>query len=505
MSDKYLYTIREAEQKLAFKHLVLTFLSHFILYFMFVNIMAGVFVLVVRQMEKPLYVGTILYYILLFFAVVYALYFSFKHKISNHKWLAVIDDCNEAGGVIVSSAETGDDSWIDENKKLYKLPELVYKNKINKYIVIFSFVFFISCFFIPFSNSKKIDKRLSFKEITLKDTEKIKTLREIEAISEKEALQMQQILDNISNNAEKNGVNRTLEALDKFRDNTNRTVGEAVAKMVNEKNFLNKLQQLIDSGSGLDYKNSDLKKIMKEAEIEEPEAVTNKQKAEEELKNYIEERNKKINSKIEKLVKNQLIQKELGAAIAEPKTNNTNNNSFEKNETGIKRQNTNIENSNSNNNGETSEKMKENGFVVDNKKDGKNEKESENVQKQPVNSDGSGKEEETSQMNSGFGGSEGHTEGGKESPLNFNRKTSTHDVGYKDYEAQKTGIIDINNLSPAGICISAPTENNANSTKKSYNIIDITNKLKTTHYDRETILPRHRNAVIKYFGNNGAN
>ena len=171
------YTIQDAERKLAYNHFLLTFWGVFSLLFVYMNIFAGPCILVLRQLGKSYKFSLCFYGVLFFIVLVYSLRLSIKKsKIKSDKWLALIDDYNEAGGIVVSSAETGDDKWIKYDKKKYKIPELVYKNKRHKSFVFLSLAFCAVCVLVPLKKNSDTVKQSSFKEIVQKDKEKIELL-----------------------------------------------------------------------------------------------------------------------------------------------------------------------------------------------------------------------------------------------------------------------------------------------------------------------------------------
>ena len=463
------YTINAAVDKLARGHFIRSLILRTLFLLTVLNFCAGVLFLSLRHLKVNTEYFVLFYLTGCFVMLFIAFFYAYNKNIEKTKWLAVLDDLNDFGGLLVSSDELFDKSWITTNTRINKIPEFnVSYFKKFKYTAL-SFIFMILCLTVPVDGLMPTSNRLELNEVEEILNKQIQTLNEEGLIKTDEAKEFLKSLEQITNNSDGKDPSKSFEALDHLREKLKKAANAGAMDLASELNSLEKLNKTENAI------NSELPKeaqrYLENMGLDNPKDASERKKAEDELKKYIEDRFEKVRYTVDKLAQQNLISSDVQKHINENSNNVSDSNQImTTQDSGKESNNTNEQSSSGEGSGESS-------------------------------GEGSGENPGSSQI-PGSTPNKG-TDGGGHEPLNYNRITSDHNSKFIDHKLPATGIVDFEGSISVGIGISAPLTNQpepSGSGAGSLNLQD-TDKI---HVGKETILPRHKNAVIEYFGGNGA-
>jgi hypothetical protein len=422
-----------------------------------------------------------------------------KVKITEAEALAVLDNYNKAGGLLLAISETSDTAWIKRLPQSFEIPKI--KVNFNRRLpaLIVSVVFLIAGMKVPLINfSQAKDHRMELTETEEKAILQIETLEETDIIDENEAEDLKETMKQIIEKADKNAPSRTFEAFDQMKEKLKNSAQKSLQKAKDEQSELDRIDKLnrdlesaLESGDSKAAKsiaqelNSELKKSgagqIMDAELKnnlskalesfssaEKGAKESLKKAGQELKQYIQQRAEEIRKNAGKLQKARLVDRktfeELMKQQKEGAKNNSGQPSNQNSELIIAPADQNEKNSAAN------------GRAT---KDGKKEKKSGKA------------------TSSGDGGI---SIGGGSAPLNYNRKTSEHNMKYKDEKLPDPNSGSIEDSVAIGVGISAPMNEETALTTSQGTKVDFKKPAKSRGQDK-ILLPRHRNSVKRYFSN----
>ena len=250
----------------------------------FWNFFAGLLVLVFRtlRLDIDLLFSFIFAGIPVCFLI--SLLIARRNLISEKKAIAVIDSFNRVGGLLVSSDETGDKKWIPSIEKKLILPNLKTDISSNVLLLGFSFLFLLLGFQVPvlagFSNKTHI-QQLGKEEGKTKL--QIEVLEETGLIEEEKAEELKLAVEQIRKISDSEDPSKTFEALDHLSEKISREAGKATKEALQSLEDLKKLKSLAEK--------------LREAE------------------NLTSEQFNSIKKQLEKLVNNSKLGKELAKAL----------------------------------------------------------------------------------------------------------------------------------------------------------------------------------------------
>jgi hypothetical protein len=179
-----------------------------------------------------------------------------------HGFLALLDSHNYGGGMLMATAETGDNSWWHRFPETVRTPGFTadYLPRIG--FLLLSLLFLLLCIRVPIrSLHDEHDVAIQLIEMQNDVVKRIETLNEIAVLEEKKAEELKNTLEKIAAGSDRNDPSRTFEALDQLRENLgNESVRES-QKMLDELEKLGNAMQSIASGSG-ELDTAALKKTM---------------------------------------------------------------------------------------------------------------------------------------------------------------------------------------------------------------------------------------------------
>jgi uncharacterized protein YutE (UPF0331/DUF86 family) len=467
------------------------------------NFFSGFLILVLRQLRfsdiNYLGIGTTG----LFVCLLIAGQISLKKQMPVEKALAFIDGHNQSGGLIIATAETGDHSWVSRLPKLPEVPGL--RARLNRRLpaMVFSILFLLAGITIPILEfTRKNDPGMDLKGLEEKALLQIETLEETEIISETEAEELKETVGQMVKSADKNDPSKTFEAFDQLEEKIRKEGGAAAQNAMSQLEELEKLKNLaekvqkhdLSDTEGLKNALSDLQNSFSTSKTAQKMSSENKNslqkalesvdkegnpsseeiaKATEQLKNYIQNEVKRMNQMAQKLQK---------AMIIDQKT-------FEKlkKEGKIRPL----------KDGETPQNSQK--LILAPQQDGKSGEGSTMGQGTESNA-GSQSEggEKAGNQNGSKVGAGGVSRGPGTAPLNYNRKSSEHNIGFRDEQLPQPGLNSLEDSVVIGIGESAPlieTQDPISADEMDVNV----ESPEEGSGKSELILPRHRSAVKNFF------
>lgn len=185
-----------------------------------------------------------------------------RQIVSDEKLVALIDSCNNAGGLLLASFETGDLAWENRTATELQLPEFAVDYTQRLPGLLLSLVFLLLCVNVPvYSLSGKNDPRIQFKEMREAALEQIEILAETGAIEIQEAEILKGTVEQISEASDRNDPSKTFEALDQLQEKLRH---ESALESQKEMDRLEELGSLSSLADKLSDNQGDLEK-MKEA------------------------------------------------------------------------------------------------------------------------------------------------------------------------------------------------------------------------------------------------
>ncbi len=485
----------------------ITLLLCFLQYFTFLNFFTGACFLILRQAGHA---GTGFFTAFLcgLVIIICLSLASARRQTSDQKgWLAAIDAHNSFGGLLMATEETGDSGWRDRLPEQVEVP-LLKPVAGNRYISAgISLLFLLLSLTIPvISSDKSNDPRIELQELERAAAEQIEVLAEEGIISPEETRQLKESLERIGLDSQRHDPAATFEALDQLQEKLKKQAGASVVKNLSEHKGLDELAELAEkmskaagqndsqitelaaaasksleeaeAGVGTGSGSEKLQKSLEKAASGGPESSEAARDAAEALKEYIAEQQAKAaaaaEARAKKLASARLIDRKTFEALKKagkirPAT-----------EADLQP-------------GSQSE------LVMC---DGSGSGENGNGQQGEGQGDGAGGAQTGSQTGSGSENGSGASgqagPGGGHAPLKFDRKSSEHNVEFKNEVLPAPNEQALEKSVAIGMSFSAPQRSvdNENPVSQTGNAWQ-----KTSEGGAESgiILPKHRSAVKKYF------
>lgn len=492
---EYLASPELAAAALKSQYFRITLLLFFLQYFTFLNFVAGACFLVLRQTGH----AAADFWLPFFSGLVIAIWLAFaaasRQTSEQRGWLAAIDAHNDSGGLLMATEETGDPGWHDRLPKQVEIP-LLKPVAGGRYLSVgVSLLFLLLSLTIPvIGHDKRNDPRIELQELERAAAEQIEVLAEEGVISPEEARQLSQSLERISLDSQRHDPTATFEALDQLQEKLKKQAGASVVKNLSEQNSLDELAELAEKMSkaagqndsqiselaqavsrsleeaageaGIGSGSEKLQRALEKAGAGGPESAEAAREAAESLKEYIEDQQAKAAAaaaaKAQRLASARLIDRKTFEALKKagkirPAT-----------EADLQP-------------GSQSELVMCEGEGSGSGADG---------------SQNGGQAGSGSENGSGASGQAGR--GGGHAPLNFNRKSSEHNVEFKNQVLPAPNEQALEKSVAIGMSLSAPQtfSGSDNSVPQGGSAWQ-----KTSEGSAESgiILPKHRSAVKKYF------
>ena len=265
LNDKTLYPAEEAVsivRNIYFMQMCFVSVVRFLIYWCF---FVGIIVLLFRMF----YFNAPLIYMFLFgfpLAIVYGIDYAYKNRLSENNCVASIDAFNQAGGLLITEYETGNRSWKIYRKTRFEIPNLNNEQNYKKLIgiLVIALLFVWGSFYVPLLNFNRFGGRrinLSKKVTEIKD--QIDLLAQEDMITSDERDVLENSLDNIVKNSDKESPGITFEALDQMSEKLKYEVSEDLKKRIKDIETLHKLEDFVHKAK---QKAADSKKIKEELE-----------------------------------------------------------------------------------------------------------------------------------------------------------------------------------------------------------------------------------------------
>lgn len=500
---EYLASPELAAAALKSQYFRITLLLFFLQYFTLLNFVAGACFLVLRQTGHaaagfwlPFLCGLVMATWLAFAA-------ARRQTAEQRGWLAAIDAHNDSGGLLMATEETGDPGWHDRLPELVEIP-LLKPVAGGRYLSAgVSLLFLLLSLTIPvIGHDKRNDPRIELQELERAAAEQIEVLAEEGAISPEEARQLSQSLERISLDSQRHDPAATFEALDQLQEKLKKQAGASVVKNLSEQKSLDELAELAEKmskaagqndsqvselaqavsrsleeaagGAGIGSGSEKLQRALEKAAAGGPESADAAREASEALKEYIEAQQAKAAAAAQKLANARLIDRKTFEALKKagkirPAT-------------------------------EADLQPDSQSELVMCEGEGSGEQQGEGSGiGSGSGADGAqngGQAGSGSENGSGASGQAGR--GGGHAPLNFNRKSSEHNVEFKNQVLPAPNEQALEKSVAIGMSLSAPQtfSGSDNSVPQAGSAWQ-----KTSEGGAESgiILPKHRSAVKKYF------
>lgn len=507
---EYLASPELAAAALKSQYFRITLLLWFLQYFTMLNFVAGACFLILRQTGHA---GTGFFEAFLCglaMATWLAVAAARRQTSEQRGWLAAIDAHNDSGGLLMAAEETGDPGWHDRLPRLVKVPVLKIA-KANRYIPAgISLLFLLLSLTIPvIERDARNDPRIELQELERAAAGQIEVLAEEGVISPEEARQLSQSLERIGLDSQRHDPTATFEALDQLQEKLRKQAGASVVKNLSEQNSLDELAELVEKmskaagqndsqiselaravsksleeaagGAGIGSGSEKLQRALEKAAAGGPESAETAREAAEALKEYIEEQQAKAAAaaaaKAQRLANARLIDRKTFEAL---KKNGKIRPATEADlQPDAQSELVMCEGEGSGESGSGQQQGEGNGSDAGKSQNG--------------GQSGSGSENDSGSGASGQAG-----RGGGHAPLNFNRKSSEHNVEFKNQVLPAPNEQALEKSVAIGMSFSAPqtsvgSENPVSQAGTAWQ--------KTSEGSAESgiILPKHRSAVKKYF------
>ncbi len=486
------------------------------------NFFGGFFVLILRQMRfyDPgfMVIGVAGLPLCILISIVLA----GRCRLSQEKAIAVIDSYNRAGGLSIASFETGDSSWNDHLPGSPEIP--VVRANLNRRlpVLLLSFAFLLAAGLVPlYSFNRDEDRVMDLKGLEREAKMQIEALEETAVLPVEEATQLEETLENIISSADSHDPAKTFEALDQLNDKLQKEGAKAAQnaacsldELERLKEQARQLQQTDPSRQNeLKARQNQLEKsfstsqtagemsgktknsIKKGLEAVNPDGSPSAEQirqAARELEKYIEQKAQEKRQMLQKLRKAQVIdQKTFEKLKKEGKIKPvTDFNQLNPDDTIIVApdQSGNVEQM-------PGDGSANNPATQGQQGDGQSGQ-SQSQQGEGQNSSVEGQSGQSGQTGSSMQPGTGEaSRGGGSTPVLFNRKSSEHNIRYKDENLPQPGRQSLDDSVAIGIGISAPTVEQNNPAENG----PAAQKPGSSSAKTEVILPRHRNVVKNFF------
>lgn len=475
-------------------------------------------------------------------AILYGIDFANKHKVSELKSYALVDSFNKAGGLLLAEKETGDKKWRETRKNYYEVPEIelpISSKELNK-LLIFSIIFALACLFIPIPKSSLLQgKKMDLKQKVSEIKEHIELLEEEQVIPPEEKSKLEESLEKIVNNSDKEAPGITFESLDQIEDKLKYEVDSEMKKRIKDMELLEKLENYMKEAKNVvedkkkakekleNLKDKLRKSGMSESQINDflneqfgndfsEDGISNKSEMEkysQNLTNSIEQKKNNTSDLVDKLQEKNLISENVAQKLKESTSSEKNekSNSESYNESFFTLDSDsdsgNIDTSGTESGKEGNEQNPSTSSDNDNSKDG-----DETTKKGNDGSEGrdgastsdsinevSGKKEASGKNTVDGLGEGGISVGGGYTPLTYGDKASEHNAKYHDEVLPDVNKESSLNSVSYGIGIADPE---VEKEKVIYNSTKFNDNDKNAkNINNKNLLPKYRNTVKNYFRN----
>lgn len=457
------------------------------------NFMAGVVFLILRHLQffQIDFIGFSMIGLPVCFLAGTAL--ASRQIVPDEKLVALVDSHNNAGGLLLAAFETGDQAWENRTASELQLPEFSVDYTQRLPGLLLSLLFLLLCVNIPvYSFLGNNDPRIQLKEMHENALDQIEILAETGAIDPKEAEILKGTVEQIGDASDRNDPSKTFEALDQLQEKLRHESAQEAQKEMDKLDELSKLSSLADKLSDnqgdLEKMKEAAKELMKqlsqsemgqkmqqqsagdsgksieEALAEDGFAAEEAENAAKELKDYIAQQARQIKEAAGKMLKARLIDRQTFDKLQK--------------EGKIKPL--------------TAEELAKNpdAEIIAAPAEAGQGGEGQNGDGQPG--------ELQMLLDNGQPGTPGGVgRDGGTAPLQYNRKTSEHGVGLKDEQLPAPKASSLDNSITIGMGVTAPQLLNDESSP-STTTLNWKQPGKLSG-ESDIILPRHRNAVKKYF------
>jgi len=179
--------------------------------------------------------------------ILLAILIAYRRRLNEGKILALLDNHNRCGGLLLAERETGDESWMDQVSENLQIPDFRVNFSARLPNVIFSVVFIILCVVVPvYSGAALKEHRINLGEI--KDTlvEQIDTLVETETLSPEKAEELSRALEQIVAGSDRNDPSKTFEALDQLQEKLKKEARQEAQKILSDLEKLGQMNSLAE-------------------------------------------------------------------------------------------------------------------------------------------------------------------------------------------------------------------------------------------------------------------
>ncbi len=425
-----------------------------------------------------------------------------RHIVGSQGWLAAVDSHNRSGGIMLAAKETGDCSWSNRLPEAISLPVLQVSITRPLFSLFISLAFLLLCIRLPIVLDRVLtDQKLDLKESEQQIEEQIKIMAEEGFLRPDETKELQHSLERIAEGSDPNDPASTFEALDQLQDRLKKQAAAGARQMESQMENMRQLQSLADklgenpeAGalsqsiareiSGALSKNStgkapdSLGRALEKTAAGGAEAGDAAGQASKELQEYLKKQAEIAAARAERLAKAKLIdQKTFQELLKAGKIRPADKTDLDPNSTSelvkVKVPSGSCQ-SNSSQQGEGTQSGSGSGVPGEKKGVGL---------------------ETGSETGTGASGEPGR--GGGTSPIEFNRRSSEHNLKFIDQNLPPPAESALEQSVAIGMSISAPPQNDTgdagNSAASSWQ------KPADSSAESGIILPKHRGAVRKYF------
>jgi len=481
----------------------------FLRYFTILNFVAGVCFLILRQVGHPgdAFAAAFLCGLAISTGLAFA---AARRQTSEQRgWLAAVDAHNGSGGLLMATEETGDTGWRDRLPEQVEVP-LLKPVAGNRYISAgISLLFLLLSLTIPvIGRDARNDPRIELQELERVAAGQIEILAEEGVISPEEARQLNETLERIGLDSQRHDPAATFEALDQLQEKLKKQAGASVVKNLSERKSLDDLAELAEKmskaagkndsqvselaraasngleeaagGAGTGSGSEKLQRALEKAAAGGPDSAEAAKEAAEALKEYIEEQQAKAaaaaEAKAQRLASARLIDRKTFEALK--KAGKIRPATEADLQPGSQSELVMCEGSGSGENG--------------NGQQGESQGQGDGVGgAQTGGQTGSGSE-------SGSGASGQAGRGGGHAPLKFDRKSSEHNVEFKNEVLPAPNEQALEKSVAIGMSFSAP-QTSAGADNQMPQAGVAWQKTSEGGAESGIILPKHRSAVKKYF------
>lgn len=176
-----------------------------------------------------------------------AMLFSFRRALPEEKVLALLDNYNHCGGILLAEQETGDKGWSNKISGKLQIPEFSVNYGGQVPNILISIVFLALCISVPvYSITGPNDRRINLSEIKENILEQIDTLVETETVEPEKAEELVRALENIVSGSDNTDPSRTFEALDQLQEKLKKEASREAQKLQSDLEKLGQLNSLAE-------------------------------------------------------------------------------------------------------------------------------------------------------------------------------------------------------------------------------------------------------------------